>query len=56
MVADGDRDGVLIGSHLDQHRFVFGVIDGVGDEVSQDAFDATRIHLGDDRFVGHVDE
>ena len=35
---------------------MFGVIDGVGDQVAQDAFDAARVDLGDDRFLGHVDE
>lgn len=30
------------------------MIDGVGQEISQDAFDAARIHIGHDGLVGHV--
>ena len=56
VVAHRDGDGVLVGRHADAHRLALGVVDGVGDEVAQDAFDAARIDLGDDGLVGHVDD
>ena len=55
VIADGDGDGVLVGGHPDLHRLVLGMIDGVGDEVAQDALDSAGINLGDDRMIGHVD-
>ena len=35
---------------------MLGVVDGVGDEVAQDAFDATLVDFGDHRFGGQVDD
>ena len=54
-VANRDRDGVLVGTHPDLYRLVFGVVDGVGDQIAQDAFDTAGVDLGDDRFPGHLD-
>ena len=56
VVADGDGHGVVVGGHPDAHRLAFGVVDGVGDEVAQDPFDAARVDLGDDPLGWHVDD
>ena len=49
VVADGDRDGVFVDGHPDPHRLALGVVDGVGDQVAQDALHPARVDLGDDR-------
>src|SRR5690606_30081888 len=56
VVADGHRDGVLVGGHPDAHRFVLGVVDGVGDEVAQDPLHPAGVDLGDDVVGGQVDD
>ena len=56
VVADGDGHGVLVDAHPDPHRFALGVVDGVGDQVAQDALHPAGVDLGDDLLVRHVDD
>ena len=35
---------------------VLGMVDGVRDQVAQDALHPAGVHLGDDLVIGHVDE
>ena len=44
VVDDGDGHGVVSSSKGHFHRVAFAVVDGVGDEVAHDAFDAAGVH------------
>ncbi len=48
VVAHRHGDRVVVGADRDLDRLALAVLDGVGDEVAQDAFDPTRVHVGDD--------
>ena len=47
VVAHGDRDGVLVAGQRDLDRAALAVLEGVDDEVAQDALDPAGVDLGD---------
>ena len=49
VVADRHGDRGVVGADRDLDRLALAVLDGVGDEVAQDALDAARVHVGDRR-------
>ncbi len=56
MVADGDGDGVAVGGAGDDDVLAVAVLDGVDEEVAQDAFDAAPVDLGHARFAGQLQD
>ena len=53
-VADDEGEGIVVGAKAKQNRLPLTVVDGIGQEISQDAFDAARIDICHDGLVGHV--
>ena len=49
MVADGDRDRVVVVADADLDRPALAVVEGVAEQVAQDPFDAPRVDVDRDR-------
>ena len=54
LVADDEGEGIVVGAKAKQNRLSLTVVDGVGEKISQDAFDAARIDVCHDGLVRHV--
>ena len=54
VIRDRHAHGLLRGGDIDDHGFALRVVDGIGQEVAQNALDAPGIGLDGDPLVWHI--